>query len=288
LRQKVRQRSQEEKSREEMTVLARVLLVDAPWKFGDKLPGKKRGAEKHYACMSVSEIMRMPLPPIHEQAVLFFWRVSSMVEEAYQVVRAWGFVPKSEIVWNKTVQSDETGEKDALGMGRIVRGSHETYIVAARGKLLEPSSKRERTSFRAPRTKHSEKPEEFYRIIERLYPLELWPEAHVELFARRHRKGWLCFGDELPAPATNGVSVPGSAMLVRCFPIEATRHTETGWGCCHCATFNAELRERCRHCGHARCQAEEVEPRPPTLPGFTDEEWNRAYAKTLAIGEKRP
>ena len=83
-------------------------------------------------------------------------------------------------------------------MGRIVRGSHETCVVAARGKYMEPTSKSERTSFRAPRGKHSEKPEEFYRIVERLYPLELWPESHVEVFARRRRRGWIQIGDELP------------------------------------------------------------------------------------------
>lgn len=185
-------------------VLARVLIADCPWKFGDQLPGKKRGAEKHYKCMTVSEIMRMPLPPIHESAVLFLWRVSSMVEEAYQVIRAWDFVPKSEIVWNKT---SKDGEKDSIGMGRIVRGSHETCIVAARGKYMEPTSKSERTSFRAPRGEHSEKPEEFYRIVERLYPLELWPESHVEMFARRRRNGWIQFGDELPPEVAPGRSL---------------------------------------------------------------------------------
>jgi hypothetical protein len=29
----------------------RLLLVDWPWKFGDSLPGKKRGASKNYVCM---------------------------------------------------------------------------------------------------------------------------------------------------------------------------------------------------------------------------------------------
>jgi len=241
------------------TTLARVLIVDPPWSHGDQLPGKKRGAKKHYKCMSLSEIVRMSLPPIHDDAVLFLWRVSSMVEEAYQVVRAWDFVPKSEIVWNKTVPSDATGEKDALGMGHIVRGSHETCIVARRGKLIKPMSKSERTSFRAPRTEHSEKPEEFYRIVERLYPLELWPEAHVELFARKRRKGWVSYGDELPALATVGPApahhgaTNGAMPVDQCFPIEATRQTEAGWGCCGCATFNDASRARCRHCNHARC-----------------------------------
>jgi len=191
-------------------MIARVIVSDPPWPFGDKLPGPKRGAEKHYKCMTISEIIHMPLPPIHEQAVLFLWRVSSMVEEAYQIVRAWDFVPKSEIVWNKT---DETGEKDSMGMGRIVRGSHETCIIATHGKLIKPASMSERTSFRAPRTAHSEKPEAFYRIVERLYPLELWPEAHVELFARRRRRGWISFGDELPPVATGSHGGSWAATL---------------------------------------------------------------------------
>ena len=178
-----------------MTVLARIIVSDPPWMFGDKLPGPKRGSAKHYECMTLSEIMRTPLPPLHDDCVLFLWRVSSMVEEAYQVVRAWDFTPKSEIVWEKT---DETGDKIAIGMGRIVRGSHETCIVATRGRRIEPQSKSERTVFRAPRGAHSAKPEEFYRIVERLYPLELWPEAHVELFARRRRPGWIQLGHGLP------------------------------------------------------------------------------------------
>ena len=180
-------------------MVAQIIVADPPWSHGDQLPGKKRGAKKHYGCMSLSEIMRMPLPPIADDAVLFLWRVSSMVEEAYQVVRAWDFVPKSEIVWNKT--TEKNGENDSIGMGHIVRGSHETCIVARRGKLIKPISKSERTSFRAPRGKHSEKPEEFYRIVERLYPPELFPERHVELFARRRRRFWVSIGDELPPRA---------------------------------------------------------------------------------------
>lgn len=179
-----------------MGVQARVLISDPPWKFGDKLPGNGRGAAKRYECMTVSQIMRMPLPPLHDDCVLFLWRVSSMVEEAYQVVRAWDFVPKTELVWEKT--TDESNEKLSIGMGRILRGAHETCIVAARGDRIECMSKSERTVFRAPRGEHSEKPEEFYRIVERLYPLELWPESHVELFARRRRRGWIQFGHGLP------------------------------------------------------------------------------------------
>ena len=46
----------------------------------------------------------------------------------------------------------------------------------------------------APRGKHSEKPEIFYEIIERMYP-EL---PKIELFARRARPGWAAWGNEAP------------------------------------------------------------------------------------------
>ena len=79
------------------------ITADPPWKMGDKLPGKKRGAAKNYRVLTVSEIMRFPLPPIADDAILFLWRLSAMPQEALDVVKAWGFVPKSEIVWEKPV-----------------------------------------------------------------------------------------------------------------------------------------------------------------------------------------
>ena len=56
----------------------RVVCADPPWAFSDPLPGKKRGAEKHYATMTVDEICAYPLPPVADDAVLFLWRVASM------------------------------------------------------------------------------------------------------------------------------------------------------------------------------------------------------------------
>ena len=113
--------------------------------------------------------------------------MSSQVEEAYRVVRAWGFVPKSEIVWEKLTSSG----KPWFGMGRYVRASHETCIVAVRGRV-QPLVRNIRSRFSAPGGRHSEKPEVFYDLVERLAP-----GPYVELFARRQRPGWTCLGDEI-------------------------------------------------------------------------------------------
>jgi N6-adenosine-specific RNA methylase IME4 len=157
--------------------------------------------------MSEIDIQNFKLPDFDFNAVLFLWRVSSMVEMAYGVCMSWGFTPKSELVWVKETGTGTANRKLMMGMGRIVRGAHETCIIATRGKGIEPAIKNQRTVFFAPRGEHSAKPEAFYEIVERLYPPEFQQVpasthynqkfSHVELFARRKRPGWLCLGNEI-------------------------------------------------------------------------------------------
>lgn len=168
--------------------LPRVLVADPPWLFGDRLPGPKRGASKHYGCLTVRDICAFPLPTLTTNATLIMWRVSSMVEDAYRVCRAWGFSPKTEIVWVKRTKHG----KRHFGMGRYVRAEHECAIVAVRGRpgVKHHSS---RSVFEAPVSQHSAKPDAFYELVR-----STWEGPYVELFARRHRgEGWTCLGDQV-------------------------------------------------------------------------------------------
>ena len=183
----------------------RVILADCPWEARDQLPGPKRGAKKIYkSTMPIRDIMALRIPPTTEDALLFFWRVAWMVPEAYDVIRAWGFTAKSELVWVKTksvegteipTEGDEP-EPGRMGMGWYSRMDHEVCIIAAKGRgagLIEAHNVR--SVVYAPKTpKHSEKPEATYLAIERLIG-GLAPR--VELFARQARPGWECFGNEL-------------------------------------------------------------------------------------------
>ena len=170
-----------------MTEPSAVLVADPPWTFGDTMPGPGRGAAKHYDMLSLNGIRDFPLPPLAPDCYLLLWRVSAMVEDAYSVVRAWGFVPKSEVVWNKKTRHG----KEHFGMGHHVRASHETCIIAVRGKP-KPKVRNVRSMFDGVVGKHSAKPDEFYEFVE-----ELCRGPYTELFARRQRKGWQCFGNEL-------------------------------------------------------------------------------------------
>jgi N6-adenosine-specific RNA methylase IME4 len=167
---------------------ARVIYADPPWAFGDKLPGKSRGAAKNYRTLSTVDLMAYPLPPIATDAVLFLWRVAAMQADAVDVAEWWGFTVKSEIVW---VKQTVTG-KPWFGMGRQVRMAHEVCLIATRGKP-QRKSRSVRSTLEAINHGHSQKPHEMYDTIERLYG-----GPYVELFARdtSPRPGWTFKGDQ--------------------------------------------------------------------------------------------
>lgn len=114
-----------------------------------------------------------------------------MQKEALTVLDSWDFELKTEIVWKKLTS---TGKR-FFGMGRTVRGEHETCLIATSGKPVT-LNRSIRSIFEAPVRAHSEKPEEFYHIVE-----QLREGPYVELFARRQRPGWTCLGNEIcPSP----------------------------------------------------------------------------------------
>lgn len=164
-----------------------VILADPPWSFNDKLPGDTRGADKQYSCLTLEQIRAFPLPPFVDDATLFLWRVASQQQEALDVIKAWGFTLKTEIVW---VKITHTGARH-FGMGRTVRAEHETCLIATRGKPIT-LDKSVRSTFTAVVGRHSEKPECMYTIIEKLRA-----GPYVELFARKRREGWTSMGDQL-------------------------------------------------------------------------------------------
>lgn len=171
-----------------------VLVADPPWSFNDKLPGPTRGAEHNYNVLTLGEITTFLVTnysnieqQLNPNCTLFLWRVASMQYEALEVMKAWGFILKTELVWLKRTVN---GERH-FGMGRTVRAEHETCLIGVRGKpqTLDLSI---RSTFEAKTGRHSEKPDEFYKIVERLRA-----GPYLELFARKQREGWTCLGDEL-------------------------------------------------------------------------------------------
>jgi N6-adenosine-specific RNA methylase IME4 len=81
-------------------------------------------------------------------------------------------------------------------------------LLAIRGAGLKRVDRGVPQAILAPRGKHSEKPEAAMAALERLFG----DVRRLELFARRYRDGWTCWGNQLVQPCraltalTQGVS----------------------------------------------------------------------------------
>lgn len=194
-------------------VPCRVLTADPAWMFDDKLPGAGRGAAKNYREQHIDDIItrrnfEFSWPLLADDCLLFLWRVASQGDEAYDVMRGWGFEPKSEIVWCKYTKHG----KKWMGMGRTGRQAHEICYIGTRGRsanVMQDLGTRSTFDAKVPcyeanhpkvlagKVKagsyiHSGKPEEFRDLVHRMAK-----GPYVELFGRRTRPGWDVRGNEV-------------------------------------------------------------------------------------------
>lgn len=164
----------------------RTIVADPPWPSMHQRSTYHRGKpERHYNTMQVDDICALPVSDwAAEDAHLWLWGVNRLMEDAYRVVRAWGFTPMSLLTWCKP----------GPGMGYYLRTNTEHCIFATRGRPMVPETKAPASWFQWPRGKHSEKPEAFYVLTE-----QVSPGPYLDVFARRGRLGWDTWGNEAPS-----------------------------------------------------------------------------------------
>ena len=165
----------------------RVLYADPAWSYNDKQDTPQLGgAAKHYATMSVAEICKLPINDISEKnSVLFLWVTSPLLEDAFTVIKSWGFKYKTSFVWDKV--------KHNMGHYNSVR--HELLLIATKGSCT-PDNKTLYDSVQSieRNDNHSEKPIEFLNIIDDLYNYG----NKLEMFCRNIKKeNWYGWGNEL-------------------------------------------------------------------------------------------
>lgn len=160
----------------------KTILADPPWEIAQK---GKLGASRHYNLMSLEAIKNIPVTDLSEDnAHLWLWTYPAALEQSFEVVRAWGFEPKSIFTW----------VKPRLGLGNYLRNCTEQMIFATRGKA-PIKFKGQMNWGMFPVQDHSHKPEEVYSIIERCSDGD-----YLELFARRpvpSDKNWSIWGNEI-------------------------------------------------------------------------------------------
>jgi N6-adenosine-specific RNA methylase IME4 len=170
------------------------VIVDPPWPYHQTSPTAsalpKARRRSSYGQLSIAELMALPVGELADY--LFLWTTVAFTEEAYQLVRAWGFVPVTKLYWIKTTAIDAGNNRFApeYGVGFWFRGAVEEVIV---GKKPEAASiNTPWQGLLSPNYGHSRKPENIHEIIESDYP-----QPHLELFARQTRRGWTCLGNDI-------------------------------------------------------------------------------------------
>lgn len=171
----------------------KTVMADPPWRFqnrtGKMAPEHKRLSR--YGTMDLPEIMALPVSEIvADTAHLYLWVPNALLPEGLEVMKAWGFSYKSNIVWHK-IRKD--GGPDGRGVGFYFRNVTELLLFGVRGKnarTLDPG--RTQVNFLATQKReHSRKPDEQYPLIEACSP-----GPFLEMFARGPRKGWSVWGNQ--------------------------------------------------------------------------------------------
>ena len=167
----------------------RVIYADPPWQYNDSRAGidgyDQTAAEHHYPTMSVADLSALEVGKLAAaDSVLFCWATFPLLTDALEVVRAWGFSYKTAFVW----------AKGRPNFGHYHNASAELLLVCTRGSGVPDADKREDQVQTIARTgKHSSKPEEFRKLIDRLYATG----KRIELFRRGQApKGWAIWGNE--------------------------------------------------------------------------------------------
>jgi N6-adenosine-specific RNA methylase IME4 len=169
------------------------VIVDAPWQYGAR--GFHYKDDEYYRTLDVAALKALPIGELADY--LFLWRTVAFGEQAFRLVRHWGFEPVTELFW---IKADSIALPPELhgrflvhppyGVGYWFRGVVEPIIVAK--KPGAPLIRSNYIGLLGPAVYHSRKPDSLHQIIERHYP-----QPFLELFARRQRIGWTCLGNEL-------------------------------------------------------------------------------------------
>lgn len=171
----------------------KTIYADPPWQFqnrtGKVAPEHKRLTR--YDTMTLDEIKQLPVSDVvDEKGHLYLWVPNALLPEGLEVMKAWGFEYKTNIIWEK-VRKD--GMPDGRGVGFYFRNVTEILLFGIKGsknRTLDPG-RSQVNLIRSVKREHSRKPDEFIPLIE-----SCSSAPFLEIFARGARKNWDMWGNQ--------------------------------------------------------------------------------------------
>ena len=169
-----------------------IIYADPPWAYQNGgVP--QGGVNAQYKTMKLQDIKDLPIDEISEDiSVLFMWATFPQLQEALEIIKAWGFTYKTlGFSWIKT---NKNNGEPFFGIGYYAKSNCEVCLMATKGKAhsLVKSNKVSSVLIHK-RTKHSKKPD---IVAEKI--VELFGDIpRIELFARDKKEGWDVWGNEV-------------------------------------------------------------------------------------------
>lgn len=172
--------------------LAGTIVADPPWRYANS--ATRGAATGWYRTMTIAELCDLDVARKRaaEESHLYLWTTAGHLPDAFSVMEAWGFEYKTYLVW----------VKPQMGMGNYFRVSTELVLFGVKGGL-RTRDRGVRNHFEYPRGRHSAKPTQFRKLVERSSP-----GPYLEMFARCFKEsqlvcdcaacqdGWMTWGEE--------------------------------------------------------------------------------------------
>ena len=171
-----------------------IIYSDPPWpqkKGGLRKVAPNQGRELDYKTLSIPEIKEIHkhfFEEVEDKHDVFMWTIDKFLHDTEQMMAELGYVLHARFVWDKG---------NGVAPGFTVRFTHEYLLWFYQpGKMLKPVPEQRgkwATVLRERSTTHSTKPDIAYVMLETMFP----EAKKLEMFARRRRKGWDSWGDEV-------------------------------------------------------------------------------------------
>lgn len=168
----------------------KIIYADPPWAYRN-MGNIQATANSHYNTMSNQDICNLQVGRVSdENSILFLWATFPKIQEALDVIKAWGFEYKTVgFTWVKT---NPKNHKPFFGVGWYTKSNAEVCLIGVKGKAPKISNSVSSIVIE-PRGRHSEKPNEVRKRI-----IQLCGDVpRLELFARDKKEGFDVWGNEL-------------------------------------------------------------------------------------------
>lgn len=163
----------------------KTIVIDPPWEV-QKIIREVRPNQSafDYPTMTLDEIKDFPINDFMQDSChLFLWTIQKYLPFAFNILNNWGLNYIFTMVWHKN---------GGFQPFNLPQYNCEFILYGRKGSISFLDTKAFSCCFSADRGEHSEKPDVFYELINRICE-----PPRIEIFARKQREGYDIYGNEV-------------------------------------------------------------------------------------------